>query len=283
MIRLPTRQQIQTLESYRAPNCLSIYAAYIPPASDDNPNRIELRNQLKEARKYLSENGLDDSQIDTLLKPANKLIDGPEFRGANYKHSSALFLSDNFFEYYRLPTKGIASSVTLNNRFHLRPINNIKTKNPKYYLLTVSHNGVQLFKGDNFILKKLKFQEFPTKLKTSLNIDEYDNVMRFHRVGQAAMSKKSEKFHGQYDKKRLDKTLLSEYFHRIDRNLHRIIRGKTTPLILAGVDYLLPIYRDANTFPFLLDDQITGNTEQTSLKSLRQQASAIIRGTKISS
>lgn len=33
------------------------------------------------------------------------------------------------------------------------------------------------------------------------------------------------------------------------------------PLVLAGVEYLLPIYRRANTYPYLLDGGVTGNPE----------------------
>jgi len=36
---------------------------------------------------------------------------------------------------------------------------------------------------------------------------------------------------------------------------------KKAPLVLAGVEYLFPIYQEANTYPDLVEEGITGNPE----------------------
>jgi hypothetical protein len=41
--------------------------------------------------------------------------------------------------------------------------------------------------------------------------------------------------------------------------LGRVLAGDTAPLVLAGVGYLHTIYRDASSYPHLLDTDILGN------------------------
>jgi len=48
------------------------------------------------------------------------------------------------------------------------------------------------------------------------------------------------------------------------------------PLILAGVAYLFPLYREANTYPHLLEEGVPGNPDRVSLETLHKQAWTIV-------
>jgi Bacterial archaeo-eukaryotic release factor family 3 len=47
--------------------------------------------------------------------------------------------------------------------------------------------------------------------------------------------------------------------------------------VLAGVEYLLPIYHRANTYPYLLEGKVTGNPEGLRPEELRERAWAIVQ------
>jgi len=72
MIKLPTEADIETLQAFQKPCSLSLYAPYITPSSPNNPNRIQLKNLLKEARQLLAAEGLTAREIATTLQPAEK-------------------------------------------------------------------------------------------------------------------------------------------------------------------------------------------------------------------
>jgi hypothetical protein len=55
------------------------------------------------------------------------------------------------------------------------------------------------------------------------------------------------------------------------------LRGEQGPLVLASVEYLWPIYREANTYPHLLERGVPGNPDRLSEKELHQQAWALVR------
>ncbi len=48
------------------------------------------------------------------------------------------------------------------------------------------------------------------------------------------------------------------------------------PLVLAGVEYLLPIYKEANTYPNLMDRVITGNPDLLRADELHKNAWNIV-------
>jgi hypothetical protein len=70
---------------------------------------------------------------------------------------------------------------------------------------------------------------------------------------------------------------ISQFFHRLDRELHPFVADQTAPLVLAGVDDLLPLHRETTTHPRVLPEQILGNPESRSVADLASRAWEIVR------
>lgn len=66
------------------------------------------------------------------------------------------------------------------------------------------------------------------------------------------------------------------YFRKIDRGLGEVLKGQEAPLVVAGVDYLLPIYREANTYPGLVEEGVTGNPEELTAEDLHERAWGVV-------
>jgi hypothetical protein len=67
------------------------------------------------------------------------------------------------------------------------------------------------------------------------------------------------------------------YCQQVDTGLRTILRNEHAPLVLAGVEYLLPIYQRATTYPYLLEAGITGNPEGLRPEELQERAWAIVQ------
>lgn len=72
------------------------------------------------------------------------------------------------------------------------------------------------------------------------------------------------------------KTQIKHYFDAVDRGLREYLGGQTAPLVFAGVDYLLPIYRDANNYPYLVESGISGSPEELRPEELHKKAWQIV-------
>lgn len=275
MIRLPTKTEVKDLQKFRSPYCLTIYAAYLPPhAPGDNPNRIELKNLLKTAKRYLANRGLDQTQIEELIKPVDRIFDEDEFR-PNYRHGEVLFVAPDFIRFYNMPTS-VRSDITIDVKFDLKQVEKVMEHNLPYYLLLLNHKDVQFFRGDNYLLEEVELTEFPHELTSSLRIDENPQSDQYHQTGPVVLGHKADQYHGHYNIKEVDKERLTEFFRLVNKAVNQKIKKKNIPLILAGVDYLLPLYRRVNTYPHLEKEQISGNLERTPNYQIRKKAVKVL-------
>jgi hypothetical protein len=62
------------------------------------------------------------------------------------------------------------------------------------------------------------------------------------------------------------------YFQIVNEGLARQFDDESVPMVLAGVDYLLPLYRNASTYRNLLDEGIVGNQDRQDVNELHTQA-----------
>jgi hypothetical protein len=70
---------------------------------------------------------------------------------------------------------------------------------------------------------------------------------------------------------------LRNYFERFDDALGKIDVDRKAPVVLAGVEYLLPIYRDAaTTFQNICEDALRGNMEVEKAEDLHAAAWEIV-------
>ncbi|HZI89469.1 MAG TPA: hypothetical protein VFD83_03350, partial [Candidatus Polarisedimenticolia bacterium] len=83
-------------------------------------------------------------------------------------------------------------------------------------------------------------------------------------------------YHGQGPGKEIKKEELLQFFRKIDRGLHEYLREERVPLLLASVKYYHPIYRLANRYPQLLDEQLTGNYERATPERIHDEAWPIV-------
>lgn len=277
MVQLPSPKELKQLKSFKEPFSLTIYAPHIEfdPTGATNPNQIELKNLLRQAETALLNDGVEPKIVKKTLRPARQLLGTHEFWPLR-SESLALFMHPRLFSYYHLPD-GVPYLLTIENGFNLEPLTAALQDNRQYLVLTLSRNKVELYQGDRFGIKKLKLKNFPSNLEKALNIDEYPKWRETHAIAPASQGKGSEAFHGQYNVAQTNKQMLLQFFKLVDRSLRQFLRQKDLPLILAGVEYLLPIYRQANTSPYLVPEGLTGNFEREQPDTIRRLAWPVIK------
>jgi hypothetical protein len=82
-------------------------------------------------------------------------------------------------------------------------------------------------------------------------------------------------FHGHGDDVDEKKNIL-RFFQSVNQGLNQVLDDKNIPMVLAGVDYLLPIFREASSYQNLLEDGILGNPDRENLKELHEKAWQIV-------
>jgi hypothetical protein len=273
-MKLFTRDELRTLsESPQAP-CVSIYMPTHRVATENQQDRTRLKNLIRQAHDALQVYGLRPAEAESFLEPAANLLGAIPF-WKDKRDGLALFMAPGTFRHYRLPTS-FEPLVVVAHRFHVKPLLAFLGGN-EFFVLALSQNAVRLFEGSRFGLSAIDDPEgVPKSLADALQYDELVKHLQF-RTGVGTGGARGERgamFHGQSADDAKDKIL--RYFRQIDQGLQDFLREEQAPLVLAGVEYLLPIYKEANTYPHLLAEGITGNPEAVSPDDLHRQALAMV-------
>ncbi|MBN1991745.1 MAG: hypothetical protein JW953_03510 [Anaerolineae bacterium] len=276
---LLTKEELKTLSQKQDGHFVSIYMPTRKAGPETRENSIRLKNLVTTAEKKLVENGLRAPKARALLKPAKNLLDDHDF-WQRQNTGLALFISANLFRAYRLPLD-FAELVVVGSRFHLKPLVPLLSGDGRFYLLALSQNEVKLFQGTRHTFDEvLLTADVPRSLAEALWYEDPEKQQQFHTAtatpGQPSGGRPA-MFHGHGVGTGDDTDMIRQYCQKLNRGLADLFGHEKVPLILAGVDYLFPIYQEANSYPYLIDEGVSGNPENMSREELHRQAWQIIR------
>lgn len=255
----------------------SIYLKTHPVGREQQQDPVRFKNLLTEAREKLKEHGMRTPEVDAFLKPAEDLLSNLDF----WQHQSnglAVFIGSDVFETYRLPVEFDTLLVTGQN-FHFKPILPFVSGNDHFYILALSQKEIRLLHGNRFHISEVDLGNTPTSLREALWFDDPEKQLQFHTstATPGGMNARPSIFHGQGVTDDDNKTELLRYFQKVDRGIMDLLNQEKAPLVLAGVDYLLPIYQEANSYQYLVEDVLTGNPEERSNSDLHKDAWELVQ------
>ncbi|MGE5380640.1 MAG: hypothetical protein ACM3NT_06185 [Methylocystaceae bacterium] len=266
-----SRDELKALMEEQQGLCISMYIPTQRPGIESSQGRIRLKNLLKQAHEQLKERGMRNPEIDSFLQPAQELLRDTIF----WEYQSeglALFLGASFFRYYHMPLM-VEELVTVNDRFYLKPVLPLLSADNKFYILALSRHQVRVLQGTRDSVMELDVPNVPVSLVEAMKYDDPEEQLQFHtRTPDKNTGDRMAMFHGHGVGVDDEKINLIRYFHLVDQGLHDLLHEESAPLVLAGVDYLFPLYREANTYPFLLKEGIPGNADKQSPQELHKQA-----------
>lgn len=257
--------------------CVSIYMPTHRVVTHTLEDHIRFKNLVKQAEEFLLKEGVRRIEIEKLFEPTKKILENPYF-WQHHSNGLAVFLTSEIFVHYRLPL-AFEELVVVANRFHLKPLLPIFVEDGRFYILAISQNELRFFQCTPYSFSEIELADVPKSLAETLKYDTCEPHLQFHTgmSGWRGKGGKSEAiFHLRAENVDGFKINISRYFHQVNHGLHSILKEEHSPLLLACVDYLFPIYRQANTYPHLVNDEILGNPELISAKELHASAWPIV-------
>jgi hypothetical protein len=254
---------------------VSLYMPTHRAGNEQQQNPIRLKNLLAEAETKLLANGLRRPEAEKLMSPAEELLWNADF----WQHQGdglAIFLSDGFHVIYRLPNN-FEELLIVSNSFHIKPLVPCLDRGIKFYVFAVSLNNIRLFQATADSISEVTLN-FPTSMKQALWMDEPERYLNLHSgsVSQHEGKGGAAIFHG-HNVADEEKTNILRFFQSVNEGLNTLLEDKNVPMVLAGVDYLLSMYREVTTYRNVLSDSVPGNPGREDLNELHQQASNIVR------
>lgn len=272
-----TREKFKELFNKEEEICISIYMPTYGMGAEIKQNPIRFKQCIREAEDKLLNEGFSKTEVRELLRPASDLVDETIF-WQNQLEGLAIFISPDEMNYYHLPFE-VNEKVVISEKFYTKPLLPLFTADGLYYILALSKNEVRLFKASKQMVNEIKMKDAPWSMfdmqvdddqRTNLlirtsNIQGGTNELVYNKVTQ-----------GQGNENDYERNELIRYFRGIDDSLNKYYKDDGIPLILAGVEYLIPIFKDISKYPNILDEFIKGNPEMLTGEDLQKMAWTII-------
>jgi hypothetical protein len=256
--------------------CVSIFMPTQNVVSGTDPqNIIRFKNLLHKAEEKLVLKGLRPAEARSLIQPAENLItDKPFWTGRN--KGLALYLDTTHLFYYRVPTV-LQEYINVGQRFSVKPLIPLLGDCGMFYILALSQNENRLLQCTDVDSVKLDLKDIPRNLSESMHTEVPDSRIQYRSSSSKTMGSESFQVFGSGSITDVNKIHILKYFEEINKGVSQILKQANAPLILAGVDFLLALYKSVNKYTNLLTEGITGNPDSTSGETLCEQGWRIVK------
>lgn len=270
-----TIQELQELINKEKGLFISIYMPTFRSGVDIRQNPIKFKQLLRVAEAELYDMEMTKAEVESFLNPATNLIDEIRF-WQNQSDGLALFIHSGGVDYYRIPFE-FKESVTIGQNIHIKPLLPLFTGNGQFNILALSKNQVRLFRCTRQNIKEVELLDAPDSMHdVQVDDDPGNNQERISNQTGKNQLVYNKVTQAQGNENDYERNELTRYFRAIDESLLEMNKGDIVPLVLAGVEYLLPIYREKSNYPYIVEDFIRGNPELLNGNELHKLAWEIV-------
>lgn len=271
-----TREELLELAQIKRTPAVSIFIPTHRAGKEtlNGVDAITLKNQLKQVKQNLEQQGINKKKITAITKPLTDLVNDGEF----WRHQSdglAIFCTPDYFKKYTVPVK-FEEFNSVSNEFYVKPLMPLFNDDGRFYLLTLKADAVGFYEGTRHSITEIEVDDLtPSRLEDVVGYDFEQKSLQF-RTQQGNQGAGS--FHGHAKNDEKAKTELLQYFRAIDKGLMKLLHDdQTTPLVVASLDYHFPIYREANSYKNLFPRHVSGNPADMDTYELHEKAWQLLK------
>lgn len=271
-----TRDDIQTLLRERHAHCVSLYLGLAQVGQETPADGIRMRNLVRDAVETLVARGMRKPDAEALLSPAADIAAAP-LKWQAGGSGIALFLSEDGARRYRLPTT-FEDLVIVNDRFHIEPLVPLLSADGRFYVLALSRKHVRTYEATRHSITEVAVPDMPTSIEDIIAGEEWDTgVRQYSDSGSAGAGGRAAMHYGQGSTTDFVKKEVVAFFRAVDAALFESLKLEHAPLVLACVAEEVPLYREVNRYPYLVEQAVTNGPQLLSEDELHHRAWAVVR------
>lgn len=270
-----TRGELESLMEHREDPCVSIYAPMVKAGPETQQNAIRFKNLVRQAVEALEERGLGTQEAEALLAPATELIDDNPF----WQHQAtgfAAFFSRGLVRWFRVPIE-VRELAVVEDRFHLKPLLPLVSGDGRFYILALSQKHVRLLEATRHSVREVDLGDLPTSLNDALGYEVEETHLQFHTgTRTSGAPDRAPVYHGHGGGEDDAKAEIHKFFNLLDNGVSSLLADRSAPLVLAGVEFLLPIYRQVTDHSRVIEGGVAGNPDNLSADELHAKAWPVV-------
>ena len=285
-----TREDLTSLLEPQEGLVVSLYHPTVQGAVEPEESSLHLKNLLGSAKDELAERGLPGAEVDALLAPAFDLLDDRSFWQHQLK-GLALFCTKDGMRYWKLPFE-VDELVSIGDSVHLKPLLPVLNLQGHFFVLALAQNQVQMYRATEHSIEEVDLRQWgvPTSLMEALRYDDLQKPESQHpnvtgpgrgqandAVAGEAATHRTHAFHGHGEDGDDQKEQIRRFFNVLDDGLSKALANETAPMVLAGVEYVRPIFKGVTSYNHVLEEGVAGNPEGLRPDEVHAQAWRIVQ------
>lgn len=280
---LLTQDELRSLAEQQTGPAISIFFPTVRANVETSENSLHLKSLLGEVNETFNASDLKPKEIDELLAPLYELVDDGDF-WMHQLEGLAVFRTPNIFRIYRLGFP-VREQAVVADHLKLTPLFPRLPGNDEWHMLAFSKGELRLLHCTLNRTERVDLSgtDFPKSLAEALKYDDLSKPDGLHhemsgpgaRMPTSGQGSRDRAFHGHGEHGDEEKTQIWRYARLVDEGIGKILRAGG-PLMLACVDYLAPIYREASHYNDLMDEIVEGNPDGMRDEELLDKARPII-------
>lgn len=251
---------------------VSFYVPMVRNGREVRENAIRFKDRLDAAEVQLRELDLYAHHFEDVFHGLRELRLDRLF-WEHQEESLAGFLTVKDAWLYKLPIP-VPEITVVSDRFHTKPLFSLFAENERFFVLSISQKKVEFYLASQFGWRRIHIPDLPHSIHEVFGGVAVEQSMQPHTV--VSNGSKRPIMHGQYSIKEDLKEDLKKYLRAIDHSLKPYLARQRAPLILASVQYYLPLYREVTHYRYLFDEGVTGNVDDLPENQLHQMAWQVV-------
>ncbi len=240
---IPTHADLEQLLSVRDAACVSIYLPTAPEERGER-DRLEFKRLSAEALEQLAAASIERDSLKHLDEVLEDLAEDDAF-WARQAHSLAVFATPAGARTFQVANR-LSPTVEVSDRFHVKPLLRSATFPQAAFVLALSQNAARLV--------EVSPDAPPARVRVPGMPSDAAGAVGKASIADRSPDRRLQGAEGQMVR-------LRQYARRVEEALRPILTGLDLPLILAGTEPLVPIFRSVSTYPHLAPAVIAGNPD----------------------
>jgi hypothetical protein len=245
--------------------CITVLLPPYRPGDRGKPPATRLKVDLQEAAKKLAARRVAADLIAELLDPIEELAQQERSLGG-WGLSQTIFRSPGMFRQFELPVApSVAEACVVGDCFWIRPTFRSLALPPRIYVLELTKKSAAPMVCGLAGVTAIELPKgTPKTLEEALGFDAPDHdLINRSASGPSTGAMRGVQF-GTGSGRETQHAYLHDFYRAIDRGINELLPSNQAPaapapLILAGVDEDMAIYRSINTYSNLLEQGIHGS------------------------
>ncbi len=276
MNTLITRETILDLLGKTTGPVASFFVPSGHSASQAVEGRLTLKNLVREAETQLKNSDISDAKARVILAPVTALdADDSFWKSISVAEGGiALFAAAGSFRYYNVPLP-LTAQVVVGAEAYTKPLLPLLATPAHFYITVLSKSRPRLYRASEYNVVEISLPDMPEGFTDSEALLSQQKEISFHSSG--ANRNSGARGIGQPGgAEDSSKVQLEQYIKDIAHAVDKKVSTDGGRMVLAGVDYLVGMYRAHSKYKHISKVAITGSQDRESAISLRDEALKIL-------